>query len=325
MSTIAITGISGYVGKKLTHLLIDKNYYQKIIGVDINDFSSEDEKIKFYKIDIRDKKLQNIFKEEKVDYVIHLAFLLNPIHNKSLMFDINVNGTKNVLDASKYSGVKKFIYLSSTTVYGAHSDNPEFLTEESVLRPNKNFDYAYHKLIVENMINEFSRENQQINITIFRPCIIISKNADNFISNTIIQSFSLFIKGTNIPLQFVHEDDVARAIIFAIENNLQGIYNLAGNGTITTLECRKLAGGITLKLPYGLVYLLVYILWRLKIPLVKANEAILAYLRYRWIVSSEKLKSSGFVFKYTSEEAFKEFVNFHKKIRLTTLKRGAIK
>ena len=72
----------------------------------------------------------------KRDTIIHLAFIINPLHDKKI-YDIDVNGTKNVMRAGIEAGVKKFVITSSTMVYGAWEDDPEWLTEEDETRKRK--------------------------------------------------------------------------------------------------------------------------------------------------------------------------------------------
>lgn len=66
--------------------------------------------------------------------MVHLAFIMAVTHNRKKAYDIDVNGTRNVLKACDKT--KKIIAVSSTSVYGAHPDNPEWLTEDRPLRGN---------------------------------------------------------------------------------------------------------------------------------------------------------------------------------------------
>jgi len=68
--------------------------------------------------------------------MIHTAYILPPIHNKELMEDINVGGTRNVLRACVCAKVEQVLYTSSSTAYGFHPDNDKPLTEDSSLRGN---------------------------------------------------------------------------------------------------------------------------------------------------------------------------------------------
>jgi UDP-glucose 4-epimerase len=142
---IAITGIGGYFGQKILLELSKENIAEKIIGVDIREPQLKIKNFTFYNCDIRNPDLSKHFKQNRIDTVLHLAFIVKPIHDQDRAYDININGTKNVLQACKKASVKKVIVTSSGAVYGAHPDNPEFLTEDVAVRPNHDYYYCLHK------------------------------------------------------------------------------------------------------------------------------------------------------------------------------------
>lgn len=117
---VAITGISGYIWRLLTDKLDRDERVGRIVGIDLGDFVHPSPKLKHYKVDIRDPKLRDLFDEEEVDAVVHLAFIIFAPPDPAKQRDVNVNGSRNVLRAAGQSGVRKFIFASSTTVYGAH-------------------------------------------------------------------------------------------------------------------------------------------------------------------------------------------------------------
>jgi UDP-glucose 4-epimerase len=142
---IAITGISGYLGQ-LIFLRLDKEKSVKtIIGTDISQPKSTSDKLKFFTTDIRDHRIANILKENSANVVVHLAFIMAVTRNPEKARDIDVNGTKNVLDACEKANVRKVVTASSTVVYGAHPDNPDWLTEDSPLRGNPDYFYCARK------------------------------------------------------------------------------------------------------------------------------------------------------------------------------------
>ena len=65
---------------------------------------------------------------------MHLAFILNPSHDEELMYDVDVNGTHNVLEAAAEAGIGQVLVTSSTVAYGAFPDNPVPLTEDDPVR-----------------------------------------------------------------------------------------------------------------------------------------------------------------------------------------------
>lgn len=137
MKTILVTGGAGFIGSHLCELLINKGYQLCILD-SMNDYYNPEYKKenlnailahagnvsrpKFYKLDIRNKdELNNIFFENNIDIVIHLAAYAGvrpSIENSLLYTEVNINGTLNILDCMKQHNVKKLIFASSSSVYG---------------------------------------------------------------------------------------------------------------------------------------------------------------------------------------------------------------
>ncbi|MFH1509287.1 MAG: GDP-mannose 4,6-dehydratase [bacterium] len=156
---ILITGSQGFVGRYLTSFLLrDKNY--KIYGIDKN--KSNEKSYHHQSCDITNSiKLAELIKEIEPDLVIHLVAVANPqIENKKLVYDVNVGGTKNLLQALSQSEKKTDVLLvSSAYVYGS---SEVILTEKS---PTKAMGiYAESKLAMENLANEYLKSNLKIKI-----------------------------------------------------------------------------------------------------------------------------------------------------------------
>jgi hypothetical protein len=106
MKHILITGVSGYFGQRLVRFFRDKPEITNIAGIDVKQPSVADSKFEFLRCDVRND-LDRLFLSRDIDCVIHSAYILPPIHDIVLMEDINVNGTKNVLNTAARHGVKQ--------------------------------------------------------------------------------------------------------------------------------------------------------------------------------------------------------------------------
>ena len=147
--TYLITGAAGFIGMNLAHKLLKKN--KKIIGIDnlnsyydINLKKKRLDKLKkfkkfiFYKININDKnKLINVFKSQKINIVINLAAQAGvrySLENPQAYIDANLNGFFNLIECSKKFKVDKFVYASSSSVYGANKKLP-FSESDKINKP----------------------------------------------------------------------------------------------------------------------------------------------------------------------------------------------
>jgi UDP-glucose 4-epimerase len=300
---IAITGISGYLGQ-LVFPRLDKETGINIIGIDIVQPKPLTERLKFFKIDVRDPKISNILKENSADVVVHLAFIMPPAYNRKKAHDVDVNGTRNILDACTKANVRKIIIASSTAVYGPHSDNPDWLTEDSPLRGNPDYYYSADKVEVERLCSQYADEHPEIMVTILRPCDVYGPGADYALARAFERKKFYLFEGFDPQYQFLHEEDLAEALMLAMMKDARGVFNVTPDGTLSLSEAAKLAGKeLSWMRPTRMLEIIMKIMGALH--MFEASPAARDFLKYRWTASNEKIKRElGFHPKYTSREAF---------------------
>lgn len=309
MRNVCITGASGYLGGRLLHELEARKDIGTLVGIDIVPPSNGSKAMSFHRIDIRDPKIEDIFSEHKIDTIFHLAFVVKPIHNRKLMYDVDFLGTKNVLKKAYLSGVKQVIAISSTLAYGAHKDNPCELKEGDPLRGNKSFPYGYNKALVDKMIQGFAEEYLEMIITILRPCTIFGPNVNNYVSRMLFRPVTVSVSGDNPRVQFLHEDDFVKACLSVMEKKIPGIFNIAGDGTLTAREIADTLGTKVIPLPACILYPLLEILWRLHAPGIEVNRGYLDYVRYPFVASPDKAKKGlGFYPEFTSAKTLEKTI-----------------
>jgi len=310
LKNVLITGVSGYLGGKIAAALSENDQVSKLIGIDIREPEKCPEKLTFINHDVR-RSLAEIFQGHDIDTVVHAAYVLAPIHNKSLMEDINISGTKNVLDASKTAGVSHLVYTSSTTAYGFYPDNPVPLKEESPLRGNDDFTYAKNKREIESLMTDFIRNNPSIDLTILRPCFVVGPGFDNPLARHLKKKFVL-LPNNHKPFQFVHEDDFLRAVVLCLEKKVPGVFNIAGKGPMELTEAIRILGNIPVLLPFKLMYVLNHIGWMLRLSfLTEFPSPGLNLIRYSWVASPDRfVKKTGFTYQYDARSAFEDFARY---------------
>lgn len=307
-NNVFITGISGFIGQKIVERFIDRDDIGQIIGIDIVEPPCFNERIIFIKHDIRND-IVPVMSGYKIDWAIHAAFVVPVLHDKGLMEDIDVNGTRNFLIACEELEIRHIMQLSSTTAYGAHKDNPPLLTEESELRGNEDFVYGISKSRIElSMVREFLEKHPDVYFTIVRPCFVCGPH---FYKNPLgrhLMKKLVLVPADAKPFQFVHEDDVADCIYFLFKNRCRGAYNLAGDGVMTFREMARMTRGIYMPLPFFVMSVVNNILWFLRLTLfTEFPSGPMSLLRYPWIADNNKIKIEGYTFKYNTVETYKTF------------------
>ena len=302
MTTVAVTGASGYIATRLIEALLEDPEVDRVLGFDVRPPEISSDRFVFDQVDVRTHALEA--RLNGVDVLIHLAFVMDPIHDETEMRDINVNGSQNAFRAAGKAGVSKIIYTSSAVAYGAHPDNPVPLTEEAPLRANLDFSYAAHKLEVEYVVREFQEEYPGVSMVVFRPAIVFGPHVDNAWSHFMELPVLLGVQGHRPPFQFVHEEDVARALAFAVHADLDGAYNLAAEGWLEANEVTNLLGRRRVEVPEPVAFSLLERLW--SVGLAEAPAGMLHYVMHPWVVSSEKLSRAGFTCRHSNQETFRQ-------------------
>ena len=302
---VAVTGASGYIGSRLLQELEADEHLAKVVAIDTRPLPMPFHNVTSERLDTT-QPLDDTFREHRVNTVVHLAFILKPgrgHQEEERVRQANLSSVQSVLKACHAAKVSNFIYLSSHTIYGAHRDNPIPITEEAPLRPSPDFQYSHDKALCEGVVQEFAGENPKVSVTVLRSCVVMGPGADNFVTRAFFKPILLGVMGYDPPLQFVHEDDLAKLLHLLIMEPCPGTFNVAGENVIHYTQMARLSQRRLLFLPSAIAYPLTQMAWNLGIQ--KDAPAVgLDFIRYPMVVSTGRIKKeTGFHFFYTSEEA----------------------
>ena len=298
---ILITGAAGYIGHQLGNRLAQDFY---VVGTDLR--SRDDVNFPLHIMDIRDRGLAALMKQHQITHVVHLASILQASKDRARDFDIDVNGTRNVLRACIEAGVKHVTVTSSGAAYGYYPDNPEWIDEADAIRGNVEFAYSDHKRQVEELLATFRSNHTELQQLIFRPGTVLGTETRNQITGLFEAKRVLTIKGSDSPFVFIWDQDVLAAMEMGIREDKNGIYNMAGDGALTMREIAKRLNKPTLNLsPWMLKSALQVAKW-LGRP---TGPEQINFLRYRPVLSNKRLKNEfGYQLQKTSAETLEFFI-----------------
>ena len=303
-----ITGGSSYIGGALTDELTARDETEKVVAVDIKPPPRHWDKHEFVKGDVRDGgMIRQLLERHEIDALIHLAFILNPIRDDAMMYDVDVNGAQATLQAASDAGTQQVLVTTSATAYGAWPDNPKPIAEDWPVRGVPDFPYARDKAEADRLCQLWAAQHPDRVMTIVRPSIVFGPSVDNYISRSFENNpFVPILDGVDEEFQLVHEEDVGTALIALLDGKCGGAFNLAGDGTLTWGRAAELLGKKTRHLSLKNMKRFNGLMWRLHIPRTEAPPGNLDFIRYPWVVSTEKLKTeTGWQPKYDTLETFK--------------------
>ncbi len=305
---VLVTGAAGYIGRLVVaDLAGNRDGIDAVVAMDLREVPEADRLpgVTYVAMDIRDAAMADVMVEHHINTVVHLAAVVNPngAMTPQMEYEIDVLGTKNVLDACVKTGVAQFIVTSSGAAYGYHADNPQWLSETDALRGNDEFPYSKHKRLVEEMLAEYRREHPSVKQLIFRPGTVLGASVKNQITNLFEKKFVLGIRGSGTPFVFIWDQDVVGCIVEGIRTGKSGIYNLAGDGVMTMADIAKRLGKPFVAIPPGVLGTALGIMK--KIGVGRYGPEQVRFLQYRPVLSNEQLKAGfGYVPRKTSAEVF---------------------
>jgi len=217
-----VTGGSGFIGINLVKELLKRGERVRII--DIAPFDQDIGKhIHYLKLDIRDR--QAVIQACKdIDCIYHIISLV-PISKAGKGFwDVNVEGTRNILEGALGHGVKKIIHMSSSAVYDIDQQHP--LTEGSPIKPLGI--YAHSKYDGELVCNEYRKKG--LNINIVRPRTVVGAGrlgVYQILFDWLRRGKKIYLIGPgNNKIQFIHVKDLVGAMISMAKKANNEIFNI---------------------------------------------------------------------------------------------------
>ncbi len=248
---VLITGGAGFIGSTLADALVKRGDRAVVID-DFNDFYdpaikrenvaglSENRSFRLYEADIRDReKVFEVFRLSKPNVVCHLAARAGvrpSIENPLLYEDVNCMGTLNILDAAKESGVKNFVFASSSSVYGINSKVP-FSEDDPITCPIS--PYAATKRAGELMCFTYSHL-YALHVTCLRFFTVYGERGR---PDMAVAKFTRAVHdGKEIPIfgdgsaqrDFTYVGDIVNGLMGSIDRPFRyEIINLGGANTVT--------------------------------------------------------------------------------------------
>src|ERR1700730_12258593 len=304
--TVAVTGPTGEMGQAVVSALERSREVSRVLGMARRPFEPAErgwKKVSYRRGDVLDRAAVADLVAE-ADVVVHLAFFIMGGEQESRT--VNLDGSRNVFEATVAAGAKRLIYASSVAAYGFHRETPQPLTEEVPALGTASHYYSAHKAEVERLL-EKTLAGARTEASVFRPGIAAGPDAPLLIDSLPYAQISERLPGAvlrlldgvpilkpvlpdpGIPFQLVHHDDVATAMRAAVlGRGTPGVYNLAGPGELTVKQLADELGWYSIPVPELAVDAVAQMIGRL--GFLPAQAQWIAAFREQVIMSTQKAR-----------------------------------
>ena len=292
MSTVAVIGANGVLGRLVVAGLAA--VFDHVLAIDRDIIEDPPARCRPVRLDVlaEPNRLREVL--EGVEAVVHLAFEPQDGDHRTL---------RAVLAAATAVEADHVTLVSSAMVYGAWPNNAVPISEDAAVRPNPTTAFAVHKADAERALLEWRDRGPARGAALLRPTAAASESGSSLIGEAMIAAAPIRTGTDDPPVQFVHLEDLASAVVTATAPRLDGAFNVAPDGWLTAPELRALLGARPkVRVPIPLARRLDrFVARRVGRPM---PTGLLPYTRYPWVVANDRLRSHGWEPRYGNDQVF---------------------
>jgi UDP-glucose 4-epimerase len=305
---VLVTGLSTFWGGRLAQALEARDDIEVIVGVDTRDPRVPLERTEFVRADSSYSILSRIVRATQIDTILHTHLIVDStLASGRSVHEINVIGTMNLLAAAGAAGspVRKVVVKGSSLVYGSNFQDPYMFREDMPRTRGPNTNVERSLLEVEAFLRDFAEDNPHVIVTLLRFANVLGDDLDTPFAIALRRPVVPEILGFDPRVQFVHSDDVVGALMYATNNDVPGVYNVAGDGNMPWSEVCALIGKPRVPLSPWFTNVSAEPLRFLR--LWDLPPEALDLLRYGRTLDNNRYQEAGFTYRYTNAGTVESF------------------
>jgi UDP-glucose 4-epimerase len=296
---ILIPGAAGTLARKVGLRLVEEGH--EVVGIDRRPLQGAP--FEFHEVDVRKRAAEDVFRKVRPQTMLHMATVTSLVVPGEERYQINLGGTRAAFDYARAYGVEHCIFVGRHTFYGAGAASPLFHTEDEPPLELNRFpelaDLVAADLYAASALWRFP----EVATTVLRVCYTLGPSGHGTLSG--------FLRGKRVPqvfgfdplFQFLHEDDLVRAISLTVAKRPRGVFNIAGPQALPLSNVIREAGRTSVPLPE---FVVAGMLGRFGFPDLPAGA--LGHLKYPVVVDARAFREqTGFVHEHDEIATIRSF------------------
>jgi UDP-glucose 4-epimerase len=303
---VLVTGLGTFWGGRVAKALESDPSVDVIVGLDTQEPQVELHRTEYVRSDENYSILSRIVSATKVDTIVHTFLVVDSTQVRArTMHEINVIGTMNLFAAATDSSVRNVVVKSSAYVYGCHPRDPVWFTEDTPRQAPPRHRVERSLAEVESYVHDFAVDNPHVTVSMLRFSNVLGTDITTPLSKLLAAPVVPSVFGFDPRFQFVHEDDVIRAVLFVLDHDLAGVYNVAGDGLLPWSEVAAICGKRTVAVPPVGRGVIAAGLRRVGLDMPPEIVDLLTYGRG---IDNSRLRRAGFEYTHTSAGTIEAFI-----------------
>ncbi len=300
---VLITGVAGKLGRVVARRLAGAGH--TVLGVDTREWTDPPDGVELHAVDIRKRPAEDLFRTRSPDAVIHMATVTHLTNPTPERMRINLQGTRAAFDHSHTYGVKQVIFVGRHTYYGAGPDSPLYHSEDEPPMAIQSFPELADLVAADLYAGSALWRYPALDTTVLRMCYTLGPRGHG--------TLAAFLSGARVPTvfgydplyQFMHEEDVARALAVALEKRLRGVFNVTGPEPVPLSIAIRETGRTNIPVP---AMVLNMFLGRFGLP--RLPPGAIEFMKYPVVTDGKRFRdATGFEAEFDAEQTFRDFAD----------------
>lgn len=299
-AVVLVTGAAGNLGRLLVQAL-HRNH--TVVAIDRRPVRGLPKDVRQIQTDVRRRPIEDLFRTHRVDAILHMGLAHNP-RGEEPHYRFNVLGTQRMLDLAAKYDVGAVVMLSSANIYGPDPDNSHFLTEDAPLLGAEHHPEIRDLVAADRIVQSFFYRHPELRTVLLRPVHIVGPRVRNAPSNYLRLSRPWVVTGFDPMIQLIHEEDVAAAMVLAVESEARGVFNVVGPGEAPLSRILQVLGRPTRSVPSFMARGLVRRAWRYRMTDFPPPE--IRHIQFNCVVDGRRAREKlGFTPSFSLEETIR--------------------
>lgn len=252
--TVVVTGGAGSFGRVVVPRLVARGF--DVHAVDRRSWPACPPGAAYHRLDILKRGFEDVLRRLHPEAVVHLAMVHRFQLSRRERYRVNFEGTAKVLDIALKYDVKKVVFASRATVYGALPEQEQFMTEDHPPAAGRMFADMQDLVSADLYACGMLWRHPEAELVVLRFVNVLGPTVSTLLQRYLGRPRVFTIAGFDPIYQVMHEKDMAGAIHRALEPGLRGVFNVTGPGEVPLHVLVEESGALRFPLPEVLVRLL---------------------------------------------------------------------